>query len=196
VPGPVIASRRPEARLGLRVDHASVYTQRARVLNVPDCVTIREVVPGSAADRARLQPDKLIVKVNGRPVHTPADFYREISGWLPGPAGEVVGRVLAGTDCPNVAIVSGYSLHRELELLTHAGLSPLEAITAATSSAAERLDRGQEFGSIAPGLAADLLILDADPLQDIRNTRRIDRVILNGVAQRPAEILAAIPAET
>lgn len=102
------------------------------------------------------------------------------------------GKVLAGTDCPNVAIIPGYSLHRELELLTHAGLSPLEAITAATSAAAERLDRGGEFGSIAPGLAADLLILDADPLADIRNTRRINRIIRAGVAYRPEEILAQI----
>jgi serine protease Do len=78
VPGPIIASRRPAARMGLRVDHASVYTQRARVLNVYEGVMIREVAPGSPADRAKLQPDKLIARVNGRPVRSPAEFYLEM----------------------------------------------------------------------------------------------------------------------
>jgi imidazolonepropionase-like amidohydrolase len=102
------------------------------------------------------------------------------------------GVVLAGTDCPNVAIVPGYSLHRELELLTRAGLSAMDTLVAATRRAAERLDRAVEFGTIAPGRAADLLLLDADPLADIKNTRRIDRVIARGVPHSPEEILAGL----
>ena len=101
------------------------------------------------------------------------------------------GTVLAGTDCPNVAIVSGYSLHRELELLVRAGLSPMDALLAATSRAAARLDRGEEFGTIAPGLAADLVLLGADPLVDIRNVRRIERVIARGRLYEPEAILGA-----
>jgi imidazolonepropionase-like amidohydrolase len=99
------------------------------------------------------------------------------------------GTVLAGTDCPNVAIVSGYSLHRELELLVRAGLSTRDALMAATSRAAARLDRGHEFGSIAPGLAADLVLLGADPLADIRNVRRIERVIAGGRVYEPEALL-------
>ena len=95
------------------------------------------------------------------------------------------GMVLAGTDCPNVAIVSGYSLHRELELLVRAGLSTMEALLAATSRPAARLDREHEFGTIAPGLAADMVLLSADPLADIRNVRRIERVIARGRAYEP-----------
>lgn len=102
------------------------------------------------------------------------------------------GRLLAGTDCPNVAIIPGYSLHRELELLTYAGLTPLAAIRAATRSAAERLDREHEFGTVAPGLTADLVLLDADPLVDIRNTSRINRVICRGEVMIPAQVLSAI----
>ncbi len=102
------------------------------------------------------------------------------------------GTVLAGTDCPNVAIVSGYSLHRELELLVRAGLSPLEAIRAATRRPAEVLGKTDVFGAVVPGLAADLLVLSADPLTDIRHTRRIERVVARGQVYRPEDILAAL----
>src|SRR5437867_5071861 len=103
------------------------------------------------------------------------------------------GVVLAGTDCPNVAIVSGYSLHRELELLVRAGLSPMEAIMAATRRPAERLGKRDVLGTIMPGRSADLLVLAADPLADIRNVRRIERVIARGVAHTPEALLAGLP---
>ena len=99
------------------------------------------------------------------------------------------GVVLAGTDCPNVAIVAGYSLHRELELLVRAGLSPMDAIAAATRRPAERLGKSDTFGTVAPGRAADLLLLSANPLTDIRHVRRIDRVIARGVVHEPTSLL-------
>ena len=102
------------------------------------------------------------------------------------------GMVLAGTDCPNVAIVSGFSLHRELELLVRAGLSPMEAIVAATRRPAERLGKRDVFGTVAPGRAADLLLLGADPLADIRNIRRIERVIARGVVYEPDKLLEGL----
>jgi imidazolonepropionase-like amidohydrolase len=101
------------------------------------------------------------------------------------------GRVMAGTDCPNVAIVSGFSLHRELELLVRAGLSTMDALLAATRYPAERLDKADRLGTIAPGRAADLVVLGADPLVDIRNTRRIERVISRGVMYEPEALLKA-----
>jgi imidazolonepropionase-like amidohydrolase len=102
------------------------------------------------------------------------------------------GTVLAGTDCPNVAIVSGYSLHRELELLVRAGLSPADALRAATRRPAEVLGKTDLFGAVAPGLAADLLLLRADPLADIRNTRAIERVIARGQVYEPDQVLAGM----
>src|SRR6266446_6560716 len=102
------------------------------------------------------------------------------------------GMVLAGTDCPNVAIVSGFSLHRELELLVRAGLSPMEAIVAATRRPAERLGKRDVFGTIAPGHAADLLLLAADPLADIRNIQRIERVIVGGIVYEPGKLLEGL----
>ncbi len=104
------------------------------------------------------------------------------------------GRVLAGTDCPNVAIVSGFSLHRELELLVRAGLSPLAALQASTRRAAERLGRQDVFGAIKSGLSADALLLDADPLADIRNTRSIATVVARGRVLQPNEVLAGLRA--
>ena len=77
-------------------------------------------------------------------------------------------------------LVPGASLHHEMELLVGAGLPPDDAIRAATSNAAALLG-ADSIGTIAPGRVADLLILDADPRADIRNTRKISRVILGGV---------------
>jgi imidazolonepropionase-like amidohydrolase len=99
------------------------------------------------------------------------------------------GVVLAGTDCPNVAIVSGFSLHRELELLVRAGLSPMEALRAATARPAERLGKADVFGTVTPGRSADLLVLGADPLADIRHTRRLERVIARGRSYDPTRLL-------
>jgi S1-C subfamily serine protease len=84
VPGKVIATNRPPPVGGLRVDHASILVQRAnpfdRFFNrgVPAGVVIREVVEGSPADTARLQPDKVIVRVNNKSVNSPEEFYREM----------------------------------------------------------------------------------------------------------------------
>jgi imidazolonepropionase-like amidohydrolase len=93
-----------------------------------------------------------------------------------------------------VAVVSGYSLHRELELLVRAGLSPMEALQAATWRPAERLGKRDVFGTVAPGRSADLLVLAADPLADIRNIRRIDRVIARGRVHEPAALLESLRA--
>jgi serine protease Do len=83
VPGPIIASKRPPARGGLRVDYTSILSQRnpfglwAR--SFPSGVAIREVVSGSPADKANLQPDKVITHVNGKAVTRPAEYYQEMA---------------------------------------------------------------------------------------------------------------------
>ncbi len=100
------------------------------------------------------------------------------------------GTIVAGTDCPNVAIVSGVSLHRELELLVRAGLTPMDALRAATRRPAELLGSAGEWGSIAPGHAADLALLGADPLADIRHTRRIRAIYAAGQPVTPLAALA------
>ena len=78
-PGKAIASHRPPARGGLRVDYASILAQRIGLQQVPQGVAIREVVPDSSADKARLQVDYVITRVGGRPVTTPAEFYEAMA---------------------------------------------------------------------------------------------------------------------
>ena len=77
VDGPIIASKRPLARGGLRVDWSSTLSQASR--NIPEGVVIREVLPNSAADKVRLQPDMVITRVNNHAVTEPAEFYAEMS---------------------------------------------------------------------------------------------------------------------
>jgi imidazolonepropionase-like amidohydrolase len=89
----------------------------------------------------------------------------------------VVG-LLAGTDVLNPYCFPGFSLHDELELLVEAGLSPMAALQAATRDPARNFDRRRDFGTVEPGKVADLVILDRDPLKDIKNTRKIAGVLV------------------
>ena len=90
------------------------------------------------------------------------------------------GRVATGTDASNQLLVPGASVHTEMELLVHAGLTPLDALRAATFWAADML-RADSLGRLRSGAPADLVVLGADPLVDIRNTRKVERVMLGGV---------------
>jgi imidazolonepropionase-like amidohydrolase len=89
------------------------------------------------------------------------------------------GRIAAGTDSPNPLLVPGYSEHQELELLVRAGLTPREALRAATRNGAVLLGV-DSLGIVAPGKVADLVVLTSDPLVDIRNTRAIEAVMSRG----------------
>jgi len=88
---------------------------------------------------------------------------------------------MAGTDAaPGVYIMPGFSLHDELANLVEAGFTPMEALQTATSNPAKFLGIESSFGSIDPGKIADLVLLRADPLVDIKNTQKINAVIANG----------------
>lgn len=90
------------------------------------------------------------------------------------------GRILAGSDSPEFFLLYGWTLHRELESLVEAGLPPFAALEAATRNPAEWLGTLPESGTVEPGKRADLVLLDANPLDDIRNTRRIAGVMRAG----------------
>ena len=84
--------------------------------------------------------------------------------------------LLLGTD----TAASGYNVHQELALLVESGLTPYQALTAATSEPARYFERVGEFGTIVPGGSADLVLLDANPLEDVANARGIAGVMVRG----------------
>jgi hypothetical protein len=90
-------------------------------------------------------------------------------------------KILAGTDTPIGYLTPGYSLHKELELLVEAGLSPREALRSATIAPAEFFNLENKMGSLDEEKVADILILNHNPLNDIKNTQDIYKVILKGM---------------
>lgn len=91
--------------------------------------------------------------------------------------------LLAGSDVDSDGssfLVAGVALHEELRLFVEAGLTPLEALRTATINPARYLDATDSLGTVAPGKLADLVVLDANPLEDIANTQRIHAVVADG----------------
>lgn len=89
-------------------------------------------------------------------------------------------QILAGTDTGNPYCLPGFSLHDELGLLVRSGFTPAEALRASTWNAARFLGREDSLGTIERGKLADLVLLEANPLDDIRNTTRIASVVFDG----------------
>src|SRR6185369_15654015 len=89
-------------------------------------------------------------------------------------------QLIAGTDMGAVYVIPGFSIHDELQLMVEAGLSPLTVLQSATINPARFLGKEKELGTIEKGKLADLVLLEANPLENIKNTRRIAAVIVNG----------------
>jgi len=88
---------------------------------------------------------------------------------------------LAGTDtAAGVHVFPGFSLHQELALFVQAGLTPLQALQTATLNPAKFMNRLADLGTVERGKLADLVLLDANPLEDIANTKKIRAVVLAG----------------
>jgi len=96
--------------------------------------------------------------------------------------------VVAGTD----QAIPGYSLHRELEIYVQAGFTPMEALMAATSVPAHVMGLDKDVGTLTVGKRADMVLLDGDPLADIRNTRRVAKTIEAGAVYDPAPLWQSV----
>jgi imidazolonepropionase-like amidohydrolase len=96
--------------------------------------------------------------------------------------------MVAGTD----QTIPGYSLHRELEIYVEGGFTPLEALQSATIVAARALGVDSESGSLQKGRRGDVLLLDADPLADIHNTRKVFRTIAAGTVYTPGPLWQSV----
>jgi hypothetical protein len=114
--------------------------------------------------------------------------YIEVRDRLVKEIADAGGGIMAGSDTPEWFLGYGFTLHRELECLVAAGLSPYQALAAATRNPAEFLHASSEWGTIEPGKRADLVLLSADPLVDIRNTTRIELVCIGGRPLERAEL--------
>lgn len=97
-------------------------------------------------------------------------------------------RLIAGTDAPNPYVVPGFSLHEELRRLVEAGLSPYDALRTATADAAEFMKLPDQFGKVAPGARADLILTNGNPLEDVAFLKQRTGVMLRG-QWFPADVL-------
>ena len=88
--------------------------------------------------------------------------------------------VLLGTDSPQIFSVPGFSIHHEMQVMVESGISPADVLYAGTRAVAEFYDATDEFGAVAPGLRADLVLLNADPAADINNFADRAGVMLGG----------------
>lgn len=102
---------------------------------------------------------------------------------------------MTGTDTPaGIYTYPGLALHRELQLFVDAGFTPLEALQQATINVAKAL-KIADLGDIKEGFTADLLVLNENPLSDIENTMKIDRIVKDGKLYTIPELLENIPTE-
>lgn len=105
------------------------------------------------------------------------------------------GVIAAGTDAGNIGTLHGPSLFRELELMVAAGMSPMDVLASATRGGAKVLGKEAEFGDVAAGQRADLLVLDADPRRDIAALQQLAQVVLRGAVLQAGQILIETPAQ-
>jgi hypothetical protein len=147
------------------------FCQNPAVRYIPEPFKAEVLGFGRSFGFDRLTPDEWATATKGEAV-----MHRAVRDFVA--AG---GKVITASGLSHV--VPGISLHREMEILVHnAGLTPMQALLGATRYAAEWLRRADDMGTVTPGKQADLVILDADPLTDIRNTQRIHQVIFSGEA--------------
>ena len=107
-------------------------------------------------------------------------------------AGEAGCLLATGTDLTTLQMLPGFSLWREMELFAQAGLPPMKVLEAATINGAIALGAEGMLGSLEPGKLADLVVLDANPLEAIGNVRSVYRVVKGGVVYDPQELLAPL----
>ncbi len=100
--------------------------------------------------------------------------------------------IVMGTDAGNIGTLHGPSIHREMKLMAESGLTPLEILRSATVNGAKALGLEGRVGEVQPGMLADLVILDADPLADVGNLAHVYRTIKGGVVYDPEALMESI----
>ena len=178
-----------------KVDRIAGETARARIYTCPTLTVFKKAFAlGQSENEIRSRPDWAIMPPELKKLYLGAREkywgqaaseerrmrYVEVRNRLVKAIADSGGKIMAGSDTPEWFFGYGWTIHRELESLVAAGLTPHQALAAATRNPAEFLRASKEWGTIEPGKRADLLLLEADPLEDIRNTARIEAVSVGG----------------
>jgi hypothetical protein len=199
------------ARLGPEVDVARIpalarRTRDAGVWNVPTQTLMESFATAESAEQLARRPELRYIPARERQrwidwkneadgEHVPrADLDRWIDArrQLIKALHEAGAGLLLGSDAPQVWNVPGFSVHRELEAMVAAGLTPFDALAMGTRNVADYFGTSDVAGTIAVGKQADFILLDANPLTDIRHTTRRAGVMLRGVWHPQAEIEARL----
>lgn len=170
---------------------AAAATREAGVWNCPTLVAMDRWIPADEAKLLLAQPQMRFVSPQARAKWNTERFMtdsspeirkqgREVRRLLVKGLREAGARLLCGTDAGTDNVEPGFSIHAELQALTEAGLTPYEAIRAATFDAAEFLKAEDQFGTVALGKRADLILLEANPLDSVANVRRNVGVMVRG----------------
>lgn len=191
-PLPPLDFRTPDARhqLALFKQHGTVFDDTIalfELLSHPTDQPLRATEPGIDHVAKPLAPLLSVVGTPPEHAEEAARNYRYLLATLRELHRQGL-TLVAGTDQG----IPGYSLHRELEIYVQAGFSPMEALQAATSVPARVLGLDQDVGTLQVGKRADMVLLDGDPLADVRNTRRIARTIAGGSVYDPAPLWEAV----
>ena len=181
-------------------DKLAYYAEMTRESGVWNCPTIgiyQKLVPDEELERVEQQPGmehlaprmrvlwKLFLRGSrGNITYEGSDYparIAEIYTTMTNVLRDAGARIILGTDAGNPYVVPGFSLHDELGYLVGAGFTPYEAIEAGTRNAAEALGKLDEFGAIAEGKRADLILVEDNPLEDVANVGKRAGVMLRGL---------------
>jgi len=179
-----------------KVPQAAELTRRAGAWNCVTLVVLQRFVPKAEAEALLRRPEMRFVPPSTKALWDPDKDFRlktltaanfaqlrkgdQVRLRLTKALHDAGARLLLGTDTPNPFVAPGFSIHDELASLVKAGLSPYEALRAGTRDAAEFVGQSKELGTVAPGMRADLLLLEADPLLDVANAARRSGVMVRG----------------
>jgi imidazolonepropionase-like amidohydrolase len=178
-----------------KVDRIAGETARSGTFTCPTLTVFKKAFAlGQSDEEIRSRPDWNLMPADDRKLYLGAREkywaqaaseerrmrYVEVRNRLVKAIADSGGKIMAGSDTPEWFFGYGWTIHRELESLVATGLTPYQALAAATRNPAEFLRASKEWGTIEKGKRADLLLLDANPLEDIRNTARIEAVVLGG----------------
>lgn len=173
----------------------AIATAQSRTFTCPTLTLFRKAfAEGQSNEEIRSRPDwalqpakhrDLYMRAHERywknpPTEARRKRYVEVRNRLVKEIADAGGKIMAGSDAPEWFLGYGFTLHRELESMVLAGLTPYQALATATINPAEFLHAQSEWGTIAVGKRADLVLLNANPLDDIRNTTKIEGVCIGG----------------